>query len=235
MLIFRNTSDLLRVLDAPPLPRADMVLRFRRWNRLSTAEGESMRYRVLLEIRGIPSHAWSAATAQIILGDACAIPEPTPTTVARVDLRCFQAAVWCANPDLIPNEAYIRVPEHVDDLGDNNLFLRPEQLLRHDIPLLRYRVEVEILEIHDWNDSSSSDDSGDLPDRILSDSIDDDEYPGFHQAYHSRPLPRRTVFRNPGYGNVSFSSANDVAPPLLMIGRWDDHPSSPCDLVVFHR
>ena len=213
MLIFRNTSDLLRVLDAPPLPRADMVLRFRRWNRLSTAEGESMRYRVLLEIRGIPSHAWSAATAQIILGDACAILEPTPTTVARADLRRFQAAVWCANPDLIPNEAYIRVPEHVDDLGDNNLFLRPEQLLRHDIPLLRYRVEVEILEIHDWNDSSSSDDSGDLPDRILSDSFDDDEYPGFHQAYHSRPLPRRTVFRNPGYGNVSFSSANDVAPP----------------------
>jgi len=191
-----------------------MVLRFRRWNRLSTAEGESMRYRVLLEIRGIPSHAWSAATAQIILGDACAIPEPTPTTVARADLRRFQAAVWCANPDLIPNEAYIRVPEHVDDLGDNNLFLRPEQLLRHDIPLLRYRVEVEILEIHDWNDSSSSDDSGDLPDRILSDSFDDDEYPGFHQAYHSRPLPRRTVFRNPGYGNVSFSSANDVAPPF---------------------
>jgi hypothetical protein len=85
LVIFSNPVDLRRVLEAPPLPQAEMVLRFRRWNRLATADGDSMRYRVLLEIRGFPSHAWSATTAQIILGDACTAPEPTPTTTANAD------------------------------------------------------------------------------------------------------------------------------------------------------
>ena len=66
LLIFRNAEDLQHVLDAPPLPRADMVLCFRRWSRLSTAEGEKLCFWVLVEFRGIPSHAWSAATAQIM-------------------------------------------------------------------------------------------------------------------------------------------------------------------------
>ncbi|KAG2601584.1 hypothetical protein PVAP13_5KG602400 [Panicum virgatum] len=154
-----------------------------------------MRFRVLLEIRGIPSHAWSVATAQTILGDACTVPEPTPSTAARADLRRFQAAIWCSDPDLIPNEAIIRIPEGVPDLGANNLFLRPEEIIHHDLPLLRYKVEIEILEIHDWNDySGSSDDSGNLPDRLLSDSEDEDDYPGFHQASRSHPWPRRKVF-----------------------------------------
>ena len=139
-----------------------------------------MCFRVLLEIRGIPSHAWSATTAQIILGNACAVPEPTPSMAARADLRCFQAAVWCSDPDLIPNEATIRIPECVPDLGANNPFLRPEEIIRHDLPLLRYKVQIEILEIQDLNDSGSSDDFGDLPERLLSDSDDEDDYPGFH-------------------------------------------------------
>jgi len=203
LLIFRNPSDVQRVLNAPPLPRADMVLRFRRWNRLSTAEGESMRYRVLVELRGVPSHAWSVATAQAILGDVCATPLLTPTTMARADLRRFQAIVWCSDPDHIPNEAVIRVPEKIVGLGNNNIFLWPEQIIHHSLPLLRYKVQIEILEVQDWNDSSSSDDSDTLPDRVLTDSDDDEDYPGFPQPSRSRPLPRRTVFRTPGFGDGS--------------------------------
>lgn len=201
LVIFRNPADLQRVLDAPPLPRADMILRFRRWNRLATADGETMRYRVMLEIRGLPAHAWSAATAQVILGDSCATPELTPITVARADLRRFQTVVWCSDPDLIPNEAVIRIPEKVDVSGDNNLFLRPKETIHHDLRLLRYRVEIEILEIHDWNDSGSSDDGGTLPDRVISDSDSDEDYQGLTQHLLPRLWPRRTVFRTPGYGD----------------------------------
>ena len=69
--------------------------------------------------------------------------------------------------------------------------------------MLLYKIEIEILEIHDWNDSSSSDDSGNLPDRVLSDYDDEDDYPGFHQASHSHPRLRQTVFWTPGYGSAS--------------------------------
>ena len=191
MLIFHHPSDLQRVLDAPPLPRVDMALRFRRWSRLVTAEWESMRFRVLLEIRGIPAHAWSVAAAQVILDGACAIPEPTPSTSVRADSRRFQAAVWCADPDLIPNEVIVRIPERVKDLGTNNLFLRPEE--HHELPVLRYKVEIEILEIQDWNVNSSSDGNGTLPERALTDTDSEDDYPGFRQSSRSGPGPRRTV------------------------------------------
>ena len=131
LVTFRNSADLRRVLDAPPLPSADMVLCFRPWNRLATADGDVMRFRVMLEIRGFPAHAWSSATAQVILGDACANPELTPTTSTRADLRRFQTAVWCSDPDRIPNEAIIRIPEKPEDLGYNNLYLRPEEIIHH--------------------------------------------------------------------------------------------------------
>jgi hypothetical protein len=97
-----------------------------------------MRYRVLVKIRGILAHAWSTATAQIVLGDAYATPKLTPTTAAWVDLHRFQAVIWCSDPDLIPNEAITRIPERVDSLGDNALFLRPQQIIHHDLPLLRH-------------------------------------------------------------------------------------------------
>ena len=167
-----------------------MVLRFRRWNRLATADGDSMCYRVLLEIRGFPAHAWSATTAQIILGDACAAPEPTPTTTASADFQRFQTVVWCSDPDLIPNEAVVCIPEKVADPENNNLFHRPDEIIHHELRLLRYKVEIEILEFQDWNDSGSSDDSGTLPDRVLTDSDSDEDYPGFTQHMRSRPFPR---------------------------------------------
>jgi hypothetical protein len=108
LIIFRDRTVLEHVLHAPPLPVADMVLRFRRWRRFAAADAESMRYRVLVELRGIPAHAWSVETA---LGDACACPEPTSATVARENLRRFQVAVWCIDPDLIPNNVVtIRIP-----------------------------------------------------------------------------------------------------------------------------
>jgi hypothetical protein len=53
--------------------------------------------------------------------------------------------------------------------------------MRYNLSLLTYRVEIEILEIQDWNESGSSEDSGDLPDWVLSDSDDEDDYPSFHQ------------------------------------------------------
>jgi len=212
LVVFRNTSDLRRVLEAPPLPQADMILRFRRWNRLSTADAEVMRYRVLLEIRGLPAHAWSTTSAQALLGDACAIPQLTPTTAARADLRRFQTAIWCTDPDLIPNAAVIRIPEKVDDMRRNNLFLRPEEIIHHELRLLRYNVEIEILEIQDWNGSGSSNGSGPLPDRVFSDSDSDEDYPDFDLNPRYRPWPRRTVFRSPGYGDGTGNSDGGGAP-----------------------
>ena len=70
-----------------------------------------MYFWVLVVLRGLPSHAWSAAAAWEVLGDFCACPEPTPATVARFDIQRFQAVPWCADPNLILNVAFLRIPE----------------------------------------------------------------------------------------------------------------------------
>ena len=56
------------------------------------------------------------------------------------------------------------------------------------------------------NEYSSSDDSGTPPDRVLTDSDEDDDYPGFHQRSRSGPWSQKTVFRAPGYGGREGSS-----------------------------
>lgn len=113
-----------------------------------------MFFRVLVELRGIPSHAWSVDSAWSVLGSACACPEPTPDTVARKDLQRFQAVVWCSDPDLIPNASYLRIPEPPNPNIGAELYLRPDEIIYHQLRLLSYRIEIEILEIQDWKELS---------------------------------------------------------------------------------
>jgi hypothetical protein len=80
------------------------------------------------------------------------------------------------------------------------LFHRPDENIHHELRLLCYKVEIEILEFQVWNDSGSSVDSGTLPDRVLSDFDFDEDYPGFTQHMRSHPFPRRTIFRTTGFG-----------------------------------
>jgi hypothetical protein len=87
--------------------------------------------------------------------------------------------------------------------------------IHHDLPLLRYKTEIEILEIQDWNDSGSSDDSGTLPAHVRTDSDDEDHYPGIHQNSHSHPLPWQTIFWTPWFGDG----------PGNLVG-WGGGPSS---------
>jgi hypothetical protein len=77
-------------------------------------------------------------------------PEPTPDTVARKDLKRFQAVVWCSDPDLIPNASYLRIPEPPNPNIGAELYLRPDEIIYYQLRLLRYRIEIEILEIQDW-------------------------------------------------------------------------------------
>ena len=60
-----------------------------------------MRFRVLVELRGIPSHAWTVQNAQKVLGDACAGLEPLHAIGARADSHSFQVVAWCIRSSII--------------------------------------------------------------------------------------------------------------------------------------
>lgn len=85
-------------------------------------------FRMLVGMKGIPSHARSIVTAQHILGlSSAGVEIATPDAVDDPDdERELFVAAWCAHPDLVSDEMVLAIlelePEH--DAGPP-LYLRP--------------------------------------------------------------------------------------------------------------
>lgn len=81
------------------------------------ASAGAFRYRVLVGMKGIPSHARSAEMAQAILGSSSAkveLANPDALNDPDDERELFVAA-WCAHPDLVPDEMIMAVPEPEDE------------------------------------------------------------------------------------------------------------------------
>jgi len=74
--------------------------------------------------------------------------------------------------------------------------------------MLKYRVEIEILEFQDWNTDSDDSFEPHWPDRWWSESEDEDDIPGIRDLFRSSPWPRESVFRCLG-GRGSFGSSDE--------------------------
>ncbi|CAL5070849.1 unnamed protein product [Urochloa decumbens] len=167
-----------RVLHAYLPPEAPFQLIWKQWRRQFMASWAPLRFKVLVELRGIPGHARNVHTAQIALGMACSGLVQAPDELAGDNLRFLHVAAWCVHPDLIPAEKLMFIPEPQDTSGGGNLFLRPEEIIHSKHDGLWYRVEIRILEVQDWADESSSS------------SSEDEDYPGFRQRHRRQPWPR---------------------------------------------
>lgn len=106
---------------------------------------------------------------------------------------------WCIDPDLVPVEKMMFLPEPPEPYEECGLFLRPQEIIhsRHDG--LWYRVHVRIVEIQDWNLSSNSSDDGTPPNNF--DNEEDEDYPGMTQRCRSKPWPKETRFDDDGAGS----------------------------------
>jgi hypothetical protein len=69
---FSRREDREMVLGTPSTTVGPFTLRWCPWSRLIMASTGAFRYRVLVGMKGIPSHARSKETAKIILGSSCA-------------------------------------------------------------------------------------------------------------------------------------------------------------------
>lgn len=79
-------------------------------------------------MKGIPSHARSEEVAQILLGSSSAKFEiASPEAVDDPDdERELFVAVWCAHPNLIPDEKIMAIPDPEEEQdGGSPLYLRP--------------------------------------------------------------------------------------------------------------
>ncbi|CAD6336234.1 unnamed protein product [Miscanthus lutarioriparius] len=184
---FTNHEDLELVLRTPLPVGAPFALWWRRWSRLIMGSAGAFRYRVLVGMKGIPSHARSTATAQDILGSSS----------AKVDIANFDAladpdderelfvAAWCAHPDLVPDEMIMAVPELEEEHdGGSLLYLRPHEIIHDEVPALRYLVRLRIIEFQDWHTPPTSWDEWMGADG--SDDSGDSNFNGYHPGFATR-------------------------------------------------
>lgn len=151
---FTSVDDLERVLGSPTPEGAPFVLRWRRWSRLIMGSSGAFRYRVLVAMKGLPSHALFEDVAQAVLANAgakveCAAPEAVSDPN---DERELFVVAWCAHLDLVPDEMMIAIPEpEPEHDGGPLLFLRPWEIIHDEVPALRYLVRLRLVEFQDWH------------------------------------------------------------------------------------
>nr|TKW07544.1 hypothetical protein SEVIR_7G314200v2 [Setaria viridis] len=182
---FRRLEDLDLVLSTPNAEGMPFSLIWRRWRRTSRASAGSFKFRVLVGMKGIPSHARSASTVQLILGSSCAKVEVAPVAVDDDDERQFFVAAWCVHPQLIPDGKIMAVPEpQPPHVVQPPLFLREEEPIISELPALRYLVRLRIIEFQDWRSPITSSDDG--PGDDDDDSGDSCHYNGYWPGVDDR-------------------------------------------------
>ncbi|XP_073352000.1 uncharacterized protein [Aegilops tauschii subsp. strangulata] len=70
-----------------------------------------MRSQVDLMIEGVPSHVWTRETAAELLGSSYLVDSLAPETASREDLSLFKVRAWCVDPDSVPMDKLLWVPE----------------------------------------------------------------------------------------------------------------------------
>ncbi|KAM0869170.1 hypothetical protein ACQ4PT_040866 [Festuca glaucescens] len=102
LFVFDLRASRDTLLAANPLNARDFSLRFGLWNRQRQASRRVFRYRVHLEVVGVPPVAWSMATAKSILGSSAWVERLGAATASRADMGCFRVTAWTDNPSSIP-------------------------------------------------------------------------------------------------------------------------------------
>ncbi|KAF0919383.1 hypothetical protein E2562_029330 [Oryza meyeriana var. granulata] len=108
LLTFAKADDCTQVLFIYNFSCGGACLSFRRWNRLVHAGSDKLRYLTKLTIDGLSVHATGQDEVKQILNSLeCQLVEME----AMVDACTLSMLVWAANPNRLPKELLIEVPE----------------------------------------------------------------------------------------------------------------------------
>ena len=131
---FSSAADVDRVLHAHLPAEAPFQLVWKRWRRQATASLQSLCFRVLIELRGIPAHARNISTVRIILDTSCSDLVEVPPELVGDDRKKYFVGAWCIHPDLVPQAKMIFIQEPPVPYVESGLFLRPHEIIHscHD-------------------------------------------------------------------------------------------------------
>jgi len=172
----------------------------------------AFRYRVLIGMKGIPSHAWLSEVIQVILISIGAKAEITNLEAlddSDNETELFVTA-WCVYPDLIPDEKIMAVLEEEEEEHDegSSLYLRTHEIIHDEVSALRYLVRPRTMEYQDWHTPlpSSIEDYGYNNDEDSSDSNYNGFHPGFGDSGGMGARPQKTRIAGPDEPRIGHRS-----------------------------
>ncbi|KAM0874405.1 hypothetical protein ACQ4PT_037453 [Festuca glaucescens] len=141
LFVFDSRATRNTLLAADPFDGRDFSLRFSVWNRQLQATRRTMRYRVHLEVVGVPTVAWNLATARMILGSSAWVERLGTETASREDMGSFRITAWTDDPASIPKtkEVWVAEPLLFGD-EDDDLLLPVEALIPEEVALLGHEA-----------------------------------------------------------------------------------------------
>uniref|UniRef100_A0A8I6WSI8 Uncharacterized protein n=1 Tax=Hordeum vulgare subsp. vulgare TaxID=112509 RepID=A0A8I6WSI8_HORVV len=92
LILFSSLATMRRFRDEYFITSSRFALSLRPWCKLAHAGAGELEYRVELELRGIPAHAWLLSTAEHVLGGSCWIERLHPRTRSREDMAVFRVS-----------------------------------------------------------------------------------------------------------------------------------------------
>ncbi|KAE8791163.1 hypothetical protein D1007_34421 [Hordeum vulgare] len=101
-----------------------------------------MRPQIDVMIEGVPSHAWTRETAADLLGSSCLMESFASETTNREDMSFFKLRAWCVDPDDVPMDKRLWIPEL--EMMDDPIAPLPTSRL-----LLEYKTIIHIGQIRE--------------------------------------------------------------------------------------
>jgi hypothetical protein len=108
-----------------------------------------MKFKVAIELEGVPPHVWSEDTAAKILAQSCWIHNVEPAATSKTDLSAFKLTAWTNDPRAIPKVVWLHVAENEVHATVNAPLTLPPYLRKKDV--LRYRVIVHLRHVTDFD------------------------------------------------------------------------------------
>ncbi|KAM0893982.1 hypothetical protein ACQ4PT_024782 [Festuca glaucescens] len=197
LLVFdtRANRDVLLSAVANPLDGRDFSLRFGVWNRQLQATRRKLRYRVHLEVVGVPTVAWSLDTAKTILSSSGWVERLGSETASRAGMGSFRITAWTDDLASLPKSKRLWLAEPlVFEEDDDDLLLPVEALIPEEVALLEYEATVHMVKIEDTAAAARRPPGGDLgrgPGGARGEDSDSDDCGGGGPpARGHRPPPR---------------------------------------------
>lgn len=139
LVVFARQEDRNRLGQSPTLRHLGVRAFFRQWNRQSHAVHAVMRYKVLVEMEGIPPRAWDRGVAEDLLGSSCIIDSVAPKTSSRLNLSSFKLSAWTTDPQTILARRWLAVLEPATHMFESQM--------------LQYKILIHMDSVTDFADA----------------------------------------------------------------------------------